>query len=183
MPFDPTALTHSTQQGDPMTFHKTCLRRSALMRLLALAWLVVSFMLPVSASAQSFRWVRQFGTDADDEVNAVAVSAAGVFAGGETTGTFPGQGSAGGVDAFVARYDIAGNQLWVRQFGSSASDYVYGLAADSTGVYAVGTTNGTLPGKTRVGNSDIFIRKYSPAGTELWTQQLGSSDQIGRAHV
>src|SRR5258705_12728441 len=81
----------------------------------------VSCILPSLSHAQDFVWVRQFGTSRDDQVNAVAASPSGVYVGGNTIGVFPGQSSAGAndIDAFVARYDNAGKQLWVRQFGST----------------------------------------------------------------
>src|SRR5262249_37031201 len=105
----------------------------------------------------------------------------GVYVGGNTIGIFPGQTAAGesDIDAFVARYDNAGNQLWVRQFGSTtvASDAVTGIAADATGVYAIGWTNGALQGQTNSGSSDIFIRKYDVNGTVLWTRQFGTPEE------
>ena len=38
-----------------------------------------------------------------------------------------------------------------------------------------GITEGTLPGQTSAGAHDAFVRKLSPAGAELWTQQFGTS--------
>jgi uncharacterized protein (TIGR03437 family) len=135
----------------------------------------------VAAYAQDFDWVREFGTNRDDQVNAVAASLSGVYVGGNTIGIFPGQaGTLNDIDAFVARYDNAGNQLWVRQFGSTTveSDTVQGIAADGTGVYAVGSTNGGLPGQgNNLGTGDIFVRKYDVDGNELWTHQFGSASQ------
>jgi hypothetical protein len=132
----------------------------------------------VAAQAQVFDWVRQFGTTRDEQVKAVALSLSGVYAGGNTIGIFPDYaGTLNDVDAFVARYDNAGSQLWVRQFGSTAvaSDAVMGMAADATGVYAVGITNGSLPGQAaQAGSGDIFVRKYGVDGTALWTRQFGT---------
>lgn len=135
---------------------------------------------PVILQAQEFDWVRQFGTNRDDQVNAVALSISGVYVGGNTIGIFPGEpGVLNDIDAFVARFDNAGNQLWVKQFGSAAAatDAVKGMAADATGVYALGTTNGALQGQTSLGSSDIILRKYGIDGTVQWTKQFGSSSQ------
>ncbi|HEY7680935.1 MAG TPA: hypothetical protein VIC04_10510 [Terriglobia bacterium] len=146
-------------------------------------------LVPALAQAQGFAWVRRFGTGRDEQVNAVGVSSSGVYIGGNTIGVLPGQTSAGlnDLDAFVARYDTAGNELWLRQFGSStvAQDSVQGVAADSTGVYVVGRTDGTLPGKSSSGGTDVFVRKYDVNGTEQWTQQFGTStdDQATAAAV
>ena len=57
--------------------------------------------------------------------------------------------------------------------------------ADATGIYVVGTTSGAFPGSARGGRADdVFLRKYDPAGNELWTVQFGSSaDDFGYANT
>lgn len=140
---------------------------------------VLALFASTAAQAQVFDWVRHVGTNRDDQVNAVALSLSGVYVGGNTIGIFPGYaGTLNDVDAFVARFDNAGNQLWVQQFGSVAvaNDAVMGMAADATGVYAVGTTNGSLPSQgAQLGSGDVFVRKYSIDGAVLWTRQFGTA--------
>src|SRR5437870_496194 len=65
---------------------------------------------------------------------------------------------------------------WVRQFGAvaSANDFVRGLAVDTAGEYVAGDTLGTLPGQTRVGGLDAFLRKYDADGNVTWTVQFGT---------
>ncbi len=64
---------------------------------------------------------------------------------------------------------------WTRQFGSSADDVPYATTVDSTGVYVVGVTEGTLSGQTRAGGVyDAFIQKRSTSGGLLWTRQFGT---------
>ena len=72
---------------------------------------------------------------------------------------------------------------WIRQFGSTAQEFTHGVAADSTGVYVVGQSNGTLPGQTSGGSFDSYIKKYDKDGNELWTRQFGTSgnDETARA--
>jgi uncharacterized protein (TIGR03437 family) len=159
-----------------------CLRavRCSSFKLLGLA---LAAALSPSAEAQdpTFEWVRHVGTNRDDQVNAVAVSLSGVYVGGNTIGIFPGEtGTLNDIDAFVARFDNAGNLLWAHQFGSAAvaTDAVMGMAADATGAYAVGTTNGSLPGQpANLGSSDVFLRKYGADGATLWTRQFGTTSQ------
>src|SRR5438270_6913106 len=64
---------------------------------------------------------------------------------------------------------------WIRQFGSSSGDIAQSVAVDASGVYVAGRTMGALPGQTKAGFYDAYIRKYDPSGTELWTRQFGSS--------
>lgn len=128
------------------------------------------------ASAQSFQWARRLGgtqSAVDDEAHGVAAGPGGVYVVGVTSGSFPGQTGAGAKDAVVVKFDPAGTQLWIRQFGTSAEDVLNAATADSTGVYVAGTTQGALAG--RVGGSDAFVRKYDPNGNELWTRQFGTS--------
>ena len=118
-------------------------------------------------------WTKQFGTSTADFVTGVAADGTGVYTGGFTFGTFPGQTSAGSFDAFIRKHDFNGDEIWTRQFGTSTQDLALGLTADATGVYIVGSTGGTLPGESV--SSGAFIRKYDTAGNEIWTRQFNSS--------
>src|SRR5439155_878451 len=67
--------------------------------------------------------------------------------------------------------------LWTRQFGSSAFDSGVAVASDPSGVYVAGATGGTLAGETNSGGIDAFLKKSDASGMELWTRQIGSSDE------
>jgi hypothetical protein len=127
-------------------------------------------------------WARQFGTGAGGGVGVNGVSADGLgdiyitgYTGGDLDGT-----NAGGVDAFVAKYDTAGNQQWTRQFGTSAQDDGNSVSSDSLGnVYIAGNTFGNLSG-SNAGSIDAFVSKYDAAGNLQWTSQLGTgSTDVG----
>ena len=81
-------------------------------------------------------WTRQFGTAGADIANGITVGASGVYVAGVTEdGAFPGQTYAGGFDdAFVCKFDAAGNQLWAREFGTAGTDEALSVAADASGV-------------------------------------------------
>jgi hypothetical protein len=50
---------------------------------------------------------------------------------------------------------------WTRQLGTSAKDYAYGIATDSSGnVYVTGSTEGGLNGNTSAGPWDLFVVKF-----------------------
>jgi hypothetical protein len=120
-------------------------------------------------------WVRQLGTSAEDQAYAAAPDGAGgIYLGGFTTGNLPGP-KAGGWDAWLARYDGAGNQLWIRQLGTSLNDIVRGAAPDgSGGVYVGGSTSGNLGGPS-AGSVDAWLARYGAAGNLLWVRQLGTN--------
>jgi hypothetical protein len=120
-------------------------------------------------------WTREFGTSGPDVVQGVSVSRGSIYIGGFTSGVLQGQLSAGGIDAFLRKYDANGNELWTRQFGTPGSDVAWSVAAGPGGVYVVGGTDGALSGGVNAGSTDAFIRKYDEAGNEVWTDQFGTS--------
>ena len=100
---------------------------------------------------------------------------AAVYVVGETIGALPLQTNQGGRDGFVRKYDVLGNEQWTRQFGTSVKDSPRGVAADASGVYVAGSTDGTL-GQGTAGSTDAFVRKYDVSGSEQWTRQFGASN-------
>ncbi len=95
---------------------------------------------------------------------------------GYTDGALPGQTDKGGDDAFVRRYNRTGGITWTRQFaGSPGGDQANSVAVNSTGVYVVGQAYGALPGQTRKGDADAFVRKYTLSGNHVWTRQFGTA--------
>ncbi|MBU1348751.1 hypothetical protein KJ781_01630 [Patescibacteria group bacterium] len=128
-------------------------------------------------SAGTQIWIRQFGTGLSEDAAAAAPDmVGGVYVGGHTAGSLGGP-LVGLFDAWVARYDDAGNQIWIRQLGTAAIDTLRAAATDgSGGVYVFGDTQGTLGGST-AGNYDTWLARYDDAGNRLWIHQLGSSDE------
>ena len=116
-------------------------------------------------------WTRQFGAWERDIAWGVAVDRVGsAYVVGQTEGILPGQHSSGGWDAFIRKYDSSGTELWTRQFGGGGADIASGVAVDPAGgIYVVGTTSSALPGQATAGSFDAFLRRYSPAGDDVWT--------------
>jgi hypothetical protein len=118
-------------------------------------------------------WTRQFGTASSDFARSVAVDAAGnVLVAGSTLGSLAGP-SAGNTDAYVRKYSAAGAELWTRQFGGADCDESTALAVDAAGnVVVAGVTCVRESGPEAPVWSHAFVRKYSPAGVEVWTRQF-----------
>jgi hypothetical protein len=133
-------------------------------------------------SAGNELWTREFGTAAGAEIYSVATDEAGnLYIAGYTQQALPGQTFMGEVDAFVSKFNSAGDELWVRQFGTGYCDYAWGVVVDTIGnIYVAGSTYGTLPEQTGAGIPgyalDIYVRKYDGAGNEIWTRQFGSTE-------
>lgn len=123
-------------------------------------------------------WTRHLGTpDADFPLDVVA-DATGIYVLGFTSGTFPGQTSAGSDDFYLARLGLDGALLWVRQFGTAGQDPAIftlgGIDVGPGGVYVGSTVPQALPGQVALGESDAFVRKYDLDGNPLWTYQFGT---------
>ncbi|HWP85268.1 MAG TPA: hypothetical protein VNN17_08765, partial [Terriglobia bacterium] len=107
---------------------------ATLLRLL----LALVLAAPEIARAQLIEWDRRTGTFDADEAFGVAADATGIYLGGYTDGILPDLDRVGKQDAFLRKYDAAGNVLWTRQFGSVFDDAALAVAAGGDGVYVAG---------------------------------------------
>jgi hypothetical protein len=149
------------------------------------------------------------GGGAGDAAMGVAVDGDGnIYLAGETASLdFPHAGGAqptsggGGLDAFVAKLNPAGDELvYATYLGGSSSEYAKDIAVDAAGnAYVVGsTTSRNFPTvhalrQTLGGFSDGFVTKLDMAGLIVYSTYLGGSkedygygiavDATGRAHV
>jgi hypothetical protein len=128
-------------------------------------------------------WSTQFGTTSYDDASGVSFDHLGhVYVTGTTDGVL-GQTNFGGDDAYLAKYDLDGNQIWRQQFGSIGNDIGVKVAADSSGsTFVIGRTRGELAG-ANAGGLDSFISKYDASGTALWTRQFGSAGDEFASHL
>jgi hypothetical protein len=134
----------------------------------------------------SLMWAVQFGSAGDDFAQGLAVftqpsstNAQLVYVSGWTTDALPGNKSAGGIDAFVAKLDAAtGNITWIKQYGTPFDDFGYGAAVDAVdgSVYIAGSTLGNLAGSIPDGHSDAYIIKFDPYGGRRFINQFNVSD-------
>ena len=151
------------------------------------ALLIATLALPATAAGPKVQWTRQFGTGGTDLAMAVDVDRVGrAYVGGITGGTFPGQTYHGEVDAYIRKYKPGGAVVWTRMFGTAGDDFTFDVAVHRKGrAYAVGMTDGTLPGQVNHGDNDAFIRAYRPNGVAAWTRQFGTPgvDQASAAAV
>jgi hypothetical protein len=118
------------------------------------------------------RWVRQLGTTGHDiGVTVAANGTNGVYAAGHSEGSLAGPGF-GSFDAYLFKFDTAGNTVWSRQLGVPGFDYGRTCVDGQGNVWLAGSTEGSLAGPN-AGNWDTFVAKYSADGQLLLKRQWG----------
>lgn len=140
----------------------------------------------------NYVWAKSIGGTGNDASNSIALDVGGNIC---IVGTFsstadfdPGPDTAsisinGGSDAFLARYDTAGNYLWAKSIGGSGADNGYDLTTDNQGkIYVVGSFSNILNNSVdsifinmvSKGNSDGFLIQYDTGGNCIWARSPGS---------
>jgi hypothetical protein len=149
-------------------------RRTSLIVPLLITLLAACSQTPTPEADAPADLAPAFGTSSWDEVFGLARHDLGVYAVGSTQGKLDGTNQ-GKADVFIRKYDVNGNVLWRKQFGTSEWDGANDVASDSShNAYVVGETRGSLAGSNK-GYFDAFIRKYDPGGGHVWTRQFGTS--------
>jgi hypothetical protein len=119
-------------------------------------------------------WSRRFSTSGDTAALTVAADDSGAYVAGRTAGAFPGETSAGGLDAFVRKYTADGSVAWTAQFGAARDDGASSVAAAGGAIYVAGSMG-----------RDAFIRKFSADGIEdlAWQQRFGTGSNDAASAV
>ena len=154
----------------------------------------------LTAPASAYNFALRAGAAGDDVGQSIATDASGnVYVAGSFHGTVdfdPGPGvynltSAGGSDAFVAKYTPSGALLWARDMGGSGDDAGTGIALGPNGaVYVAGSFSGTASfpaganglSLTSAGGKDIFVAKLDSFGNIVWVRAMGGTgDDVANA--
>ena len=135
-------------------------------------------------------WLKRAGGTGSDIAHGVATDALGnvaIVGEFQNTASFDSRSvtAAGLGDAFIAKYDAFGNNLWVRSGGSTTSfvtDSAKAIAADAlnnfyvTGDYTgAAIFDGLSVSNTGTSGTDIFVAKYDSNGTIQWLHHAGGS--------
>lgn len=127
----------------------------------------------------TLEWIKHFGTPADDVAYDLAIDASGnVFAAGYTRGRMAtNQGDRGEKQIWVIKFDAAGEQLWLREFGSSGrDDEVRAIATDPEGnIYVTGMTYLERPNDNQL-KRNVFLTKIRPNSSIHWSRFLGTEE-------
>ncbi|MCS6935693.1 MAG: T9SS type A sorting domain-containing protein [Chitinophagales bacterium] len=125
-------------------------------------------------------WIRTAGDDRNQQANAIKykdgfIYVAGIF---EDTCFFDQQYvvSQGEADVFIAKYDVAGNLIWVKSAGGPQTDHLSGIDVDNGGnVYVCGyyeTTAlfDTVTVTTTNFFAESFLASYRSDGSFRWVR-------------
>jgi hypothetical protein len=127
---------------------------------------------------------RAFGGFGGDEGSSVTFDSAGnAIVAGHMTGTIDFGGgpltSAGGDDAFVAKFSNLGLHLWSRRVGDPLAQNFKDVAVNAAGdVYLTGSFSGTVDfggGPVTSSQSDGVLVKYSSAGNYIWARTFSAT--------
>ena len=103
----------------------------------------------------------------------------GVVVTGATTGQVMTTAiSNGNNDSFVARYDANGEQTWVKQIQTLATNQSNSVSVDASGnIYIGGSVAGGVigAGQTAMGKADAFLAKFDSKGKLLAENQFGTT--------
>ncbi len=138
------------------------------------------------------QWAVKAGGTMADQGQGIALDGNGntyVTGGFSDTATFYGSSniqliSNGGVDAFIAKFDPAGQVLWAKKAGGLGAENGSKIKVDYLGnTYVTGTfTNDTMVfyGPTNdslftSGQSDVFIAKFDANGDVVWASKAGGT--------
>lgn len=139
------------------------------------------------SAAGNLLWVRNGGGKGDDASFGITTDVSG---NSYLTGYFSGTAlfgttkitSIGYSDVFVAKYDAAGNLVWIRTGGGAYQDEAYSVSTDASGnCYITGyfTGNATFSGINVASagyfDTDMFLLKYNPSGLLLWAKRSGGT--------
>jgi len=130
-------------------------------------------------------WLRQVGSEADDNGASAAVDGDGnVVATGFTEGDLAGDGSAGSSDVVLVSFDADGEPRYLRQLGTAQTDLGTGVAIDLNGnVLVTGETYGDLASEENAGDVDLFVAKFDSHGAPQWTHELGTFGADGGSAI
>ena len=123
-------------------------------------------------------FLKQFGSPGPETAFSVAVGGGdSVFVSGVTFGSLEGS-NAGFTDAWVAKFNDQGDQIWLEQFGSDNRDNSFGgsLAIDTnSNVIQAGYTLGDVGGSNAgEDTTDPWVVKFDNDGNQLWIEQFGT---------
>ena len=135
-----------------------------------------------------YQWSRLIGTSFEDRVADLTVDSNDkVVLVGMTYGKLGDStvGNTGWGDAYVAKYDGNGNQIWLKQYGTTDNDFSLSLVLDNeNNIFIAGLVEGNRgTGKTiseesvGFGMMHAFVTKFTTNGDKKWIKHFGTESE------
>jgi len=118
----------------------------------------------------NLQWVKLIGTVADDDARGIAIdSNDDIYVSGGSGASIDGLTYAGGVsDMLLAKYDGAGNKIWLKLVGGAFNDFIRDVTIDSNdNIYVCGWLSET--------GAQIYLARYNTSGDIQWSELLGDT--------
>jgi hypothetical protein len=134
-------------------------------------------------------WSKRYGGASGENGKRIALDGSGsIVLSGRCSGPvdFGGGTLTGPEGFFLMKLNDAGIHQWSQRFGGANNDDAEGLVVDDddnillAGWYS-GTVNFGGQPLTPVGGNDVFLAKYAPDGTHVWSQSRGGPGDLDRA--
>ncbi len=141
------------------------------------------FLTKINSSGEK-EWTKQWGTAQKEEAySMITDSDNNLYITGFTAGALGGT-SFGKRDAFLIKFNSAGEIEWTKQWGSADDDYGNSITLDSNNnIYIAGNTSGMIDGVSTAHKRDIFLTKFNSAGENQWTKQWNDDYEWGKGVV
>lgn len=126
-------------------------------------------------------WLQTLATPAGVDIERVLVDEQGnSYVTGRTKESLDGE-TRGEFDAFLAKYNAEGEQLWLKQFGTSRSDLGSAITLKSTGEIILASLTYTDINETtdvrNVPQDEVFLSQWSTDGEQQWLRQFRITDR------
>jgi hypothetical protein len=138
------------------------------------------------------QWLKMIGGTGTDVGHSISADRRGnLYVSGRTTSALEGV-NAGAYDAFVSKFNVAGDLLWTRQIGTFLEDVSVAVSSDGLrNVFITGFSSDPLGEPFQ---NDQWLAKYDADGQHQWTQRLDPTsggafvndivaDGLGNAYV
>ncbi len=131
-------------------------------------------------SAGNKTWSKLLGSGGSASGYGLALDPSGgvVVTGASTADLTTSSVADGNNDSFVAKYNASGDQTWIKQIQTLATNQSNSVSVDASGnVYIGGSVSGGAvgAGQTVQGGGDAFLAKFDSKGKLLAENQFGSS--------
>ncbi|WP_294282510.1 T9SS C-terminal target domain-containing protein [uncultured Chryseobacterium sp.] len=137
--------------------------------------------------AGAIEWQKTYGGSGADEAKSIIQNTDGsyVLAGYTQSNDGDVSGNHGGIDFWVVKLSGSGNIEWQKAKGGTNQDVAHSVISTPDGGYMVTgytySNDGDVSGNH--GNYDLWVVKFSGAGTLEWQKPLGGTDDDGAVSI